>query len=461
MDMRGDCKHGDGTEEQLRAGGGGFKGGVRSQSVLQREVSAAVDGLKWPPLAPRGWAPLPALAAVPSPAGGDAGGSAGGGGSGGGSVGGKTLKILTWNVLCDGLSGAHPERGGFVYAPEGSLDWEKRRWKLLEEILRWDCDVLVLQEVDHHHDWLSPMLAKQGYRSLFVKKPLAPGMAFNPHLEDGCSLIYRATAATTTSGDDAADSVPGKRGAEFTTKLDLLDAHSFSFAVVETEDDTAGDNSGGDGGGGEGGGTGKAGPPAEPVVGNQVALISLLGVSSHGGGGEGRGETEALVIVATTHLKAKKDGHGELIRSRQAKQLLDEVARFRAGQEKARGLPAGSVPVIIAGDFNATPHASGGYEPLCYRQVTAHPLALRSALPLGDDLFTTWKVRAAGGGGVKESRHCIDYVWLSEGVTTVGGSTLPSAEELGPEKAPSFAYPSDHFAMAIDLRLPWVRWMGC
>ncbi|CBJ28400.1 conserved unknown protein [Ectocarpus siliculosus] len=283
------------------------------------------------------------------------------------------------------------------------------RWKLLEEILRWDCDVLVLQEVDHHHDWLSPMLAKQGYRSLFVKKPLAPGMAFNPHLEDGCSLFYRAAAATTTAGDDAADSVPGKRGAETTAKLDLLDAHSFSLAVVETEDDTAGDNSGGDGGGG--GGTDKAGPPAEPVVGNQVALISLLGVSSPGGGGggggEGRGEAEALVIVTTTHLKAKKDGHGELIRSRQAKQLLDEVARFRAGQEKARGLPAGSVPVIIAGDFNATPHASGGYEPLCYRQVTAHPLALRSAPAVRRRLLHHLEGSGCGGGGRREGEQAL------------------------------------------------------
>lgn len=200
------------------------------------------------------------------------------------------------------------------------------RWKILEEILRWDCDVLVLQEVDHHHDFLSPMLAQEGYRSLFVKKPLAPGMAFNPHLEDGCSLFYRATAATTAgdAADSDGDGVTGKRGADTTTKLDLLDAHSFSLAVVEREDDTAGDDNGGDGGGGgggsEGGGTDKTGgPPAEPVVGNQVALISLLGLSSPGvGGGEGRGEAEeALVIVTTTHLKAKKDGHGELIRSRQ------------------------------------------------------------------------------------------------------------------------------------------------
>lgn len=147
----------------------------------------------------------------------------------------------------------------------------------------------------------------------------------------------------------------------------------------------------------------------------------------------------------------------------QAKQLLDEVARFRAGHEQARGLPSGSIPLIVAGDFNATPRSSGGYEPLCYRQVTAHPLALRSALPTGEDSFTTWKIRPAnkppaGGsevaGATRESKHCIDYMWVSGGLQPKSGSTLPSAEELGPTRAPSFVYPSDHFAIAVDLHLP-------
>lgn len=149
----------------------------------------------------------------------------------------------------------------------------------------------------------------------------------------------------------------------------------------------------------------------------------------------------------------------------QAKQLLDEVARFRAGHEQARGLPSGSIPLIVAGDFNATPRSSVGYEPLCYRQVTAHPLALRSALPTGEDFFTTWKIRPAnkppvGGsemvvaGGTRESKHCIDYMWVTSRVRPTSGSTLPSAEELGPTRAPSFVYPSDHFAIAADLRLP-------
>eukprot|EP00752_Nemacystus_decipiens_P013469 g11929.t3 len=430
--------------------------GVHSQSALQLEVRAAVDNLNWPPLASRGWSPLPSTALDER-------------GAEGIEVGrGKKLKVLSWNVLCDGLSGAHPTRGGFLKAPKGSLDWEKRRWKILEEILKWDCDVLVLQEVDHHHDWLSPMLAKEGYRSLFVKKPIAPGIAFNPHLEDGCSLFYRAkvaapsTAATATSADEgrASDEL-GKAATTTrapTMTLDLLDAHTFTLAIVE-EDDSAEDGKGA-------GDDGKDGPeksPAEPVPGNQVAIISLLSVSAAGGVDGCNAGGETLVIVSTTHLKAVKNAHGETIRARQAKQLLDEVARFRAGHEQARGLPAGSIPLVIAGDFNATPRSSGGYEPLCYRQVTAHPLALQSALPTDEGFFTTWKIRPANkpqgeGSGVegatRESKHCIDYMWVSGGVRPMSGSSLPSPDELGPTKAPSFVYPSDHFAIAVDLRLP-------
>lgn len=121
---------------------------VQSRSVLHREVRAAVDNLNWPTLAARGWAPLPALAVPPPPEGrGRRGGRGGGegddvrdqcddddvmnaGGAGEGGRAGARLKFLTWNVLCDGLSGAHPTRGGFLMAPEGSLDWDKRRCAL-------------------------------------------------------------------------------------------------------------------------------------------------------------------------------------------------------------------------------------------------------------------------------------------------------------------------------------------
>lgn len=205
------------------------------------------------------------------------------------------------------------------------------RWRILEEILKWDCDVLVLQEVDHHHDWLSPMLAKEGYRSLFVKKPIAPGIAFNPHLEDGCSLFYRATVPTATATATATSADEGRRASDeretvettttttttttALTTLDLLDAHTFTLAVVE-EDDTAQDGDGDGDGVGDGDKSYQKQPP-QPVAGNQVAVISLLSVSSAGGAEGGDVGGESLVIVSTTHLKATKNAHGEMIRARQ------------------------------------------------------------------------------------------------------------------------------------------------
>lgn len=157
-------------------------------------------------------------------------------------------------------------------------------------------------------------------------------------------------------------------------------------------------------------------------------------------------------------------------RATQATQLLAEVERFRQGHEEGRGLSANSIPLVVAGDFNASPCGSqttvpedqGGYDPLCYQLVISHPLALRSAFPV-EDTFTTWKIRAKAPGeqrlgisareqpSTKEVRHCIDYVWVSDDVMVEGRSSLPGSEELGPSRIPSLAYPSDHLALAVEL----------
>lgn len=178
------------------------------------------------------------------------------------------------------------------------------RWKILEEILSWDCDVVALQEVDHHHDWLSPMLARGGYRSLFVKKPLAPGMEYDPRLEDGCSVFYRSCRSIPAGDSEGAATQQAQ------TTLELLDSHSFTFAVAE-------------GRGSEGGSPGAGGGDASPSIQNQVAMLALFRV--HRGG---RGDAEAteedagvrpgsLVVLATTHLKAVKSEAGEEARAQQ------------------------------------------------------------------------------------------------------------------------------------------------
>lgn len=179
--------------------------------------------------------------------------------------------------------------------------------------------MLTLQEVDHHHDFLSPMLAKSGYRSIFVKKPCAPGRAYDPALEDGCSLFYRACEPKVERGNG-----DGGRGAEIDserTMLELLDAHTFSFAITEDPDEESAMNSRI----GEATDCYGGSRPDRAVVQNQVAVIALLSVRVDARGDRcvgGSAETGddgdvALVIVATTHLKASKDRHGEMVRARQ------------------------------------------------------------------------------------------------------------------------------------------------
>jgi mRNA deadenylase 3'-5' endonuclease subunit Ccr4 len=76
--------------------------------------------------------------------------------------------LLQWNVLCDGLSGANPDLGGFVRSPKESLLWEFRKWRMLEELLRSDCDIISLCEVDHYDDWIRPMMSRVGYRGKWL-----------------------------------------------------------------------------------------------------------------------------------------------------------------------------------------------------------------------------------------------------------------------------------------------------
>lgn len=63
--------------------------------------------------------------------------------------------------------------------------------------------------------------------------------------------------------------------------------------------------------------------------------------------------------------------------------------------------------------------------------------------------YTTWKIREEG-----EVCHTIDYIFYSRNnFSPERVLSMPSEEQLGEGKAPSLAYPSDHFSLCCDLRL--------
>ena len=70
-----------------------------------------------------------------------------------------TVRVLQWNHLSQTLG----TKGDiFVECPAAALSWSGRRWRILEELVRHQPDIICLQEVDHFHT-LERALGSIGY----------------------------------------------------------------------------------------------------------------------------------------------------------------------------------------------------------------------------------------------------------------------------------------------------------
>ena len=72
-----------------------------------------------------------------------------------------SIRVLSWNILSQGkkrnnkskaiqvftFSALGTQNDGFVKCPPEALEWETRRWRLLEELVRHQPDIICLQEV--------------------------------------------------------------------------------------------------------------------------------------------------------------------------------------------------------------------------------------------------------------------------------------------------------------------------
>lgn len=176
----------------------------------------------------------------------------------------------------------------------------------------------------------------------------------------------------------------------------------------------------------------KLNPDGQPTgtKSNQVALLATLLAKGAAG----------PAIFAVTHLAAAKTAEGERTRAQQAAQLLDR-------------LHAARLPCVVLGDLNATPRPSGSYACEAYPAALGHALGVRSAYAAAgggeEPAYTTWKRR-----GAAEVRHTIDYILVSGGVGVARVLLPPADGDVAAERLPGWRYPSDHVALAAELRLP-------
>lgn len=140
--------------------------------------------------------------------------------------------------------------------------------------------------------------------------------------------------------------------------------------------------------------------------------------------------------VAVTHLKSTK-GYEEL-RHKQGNHFLKYLSEN-----------VSSFPLIVCGDFNATPD-----EPV-YIAFSTHGLNLASSYmklsPEGKEApYTTWKIRGTPSDS-REICRTIDYIWHTKDKLQVSRLlSIPTEEQIGKSKLPNASYPSDHISLVTD-----------
>ncbi|KAL7394774.1 hypothetical protein ABVT39_003830 [Epinephelus coioides] len=291
-----------------------------------------------------------------------------------------SIRIMQWNILAQALGEG---KDGFIRCPLDALNWEERKYLILEEILTYSPDILCLQEVDHYFDTFQPIMASLGYHGTFLAKPWSPCLDVEQNNgPDGCALFYRRSRFSLQS----------------TAHLRL------SAMMLPT---------------------------------NQVAIVQTLNCQVTG----------QKLCVAVTHLKARSGW--ERLRSAQGADLLQNLRSITSANVSSRQNEAvsGTIPLVVCGDFNAEPSED------VYRHFSSSTLGLNSAYKLlsrdgqTEPAYTTWKIRPSG-----ESCSTLDYIWYTHDALSVECLLdIPTEEQIGPDRLPSYHYPSDHLSLLCDI----------
>ncbi|XP_013773535.1 nocturnin-like isoform X2 [Limulus polyphemus] len=99
----------------------------------------------------------------------------------------ESIRIMQWNVLSQSLG---EKNDNFVACPKEALYWKSRRWRMLEEILTYEADILCFQEVDHFN-FLKKTLEAIDFAGTFFPKPDSPCYYIKGNNgPDGCAIFY-------------------------------------------------------------------------------------------------------------------------------------------------------------------------------------------------------------------------------------------------------------------------------
>ncbi|KAJ3271415.1 hypothetical protein HDU76_011039, partial [Blyttiomyces sp. JEL0837] len=135
------------------------------------------------------------------------------------------VSVMSFNVLADSLAQRNPHLYKFCRG-HGTLAWESRGPRIIDEILKWNSDVVCLQEVDH---WafseISLMLAQRGgYQGHYLRR-------IGPQLNDGCAMFWKTSALTPVRIEDLEYNEAGRGNVAI---LGLFSSNSFAPKGIKT-----------------------------------------------------------------------------------------------------------------------------------------------------------------------------------------------------------------------------------
>lgn len=399
--------------------------------------------------------------------------------------------LLTYNVLADLYATVEQ----FPECPPWSLGWSYRRVNLLKELLTYDADILCLQEVQSNHfqDFLAPELQRAGYTAVYKKKT-AEMYTRNAYAIDGCATFFKkdkfalvkkyevefnkaALSLADVFAPDQKKAVLNRILKDNVALIAVLEAleppHSSAVTPTSAADADKNGMPGTPGGGGGGSidGTSQSGANT-PFASLNTSTTTAA-------------PRRQLICVANTHIHSNPE---------LADVKLWQVHTLLKGLEKIAA--SADIPMLVAGDFNATP-GSAAHELLVrgtvnpsHPELSNDPLGilrpsskLQHGLPLASAYAAVsaapiTQPDAADGEGhallrqrrrldpltgeprftnfTRDFQGTLDYVFYSKD-SLVPGATLelPDASEARGRTTvglPNEQWSSDHIALMVEFR---------
>jgi mRNA deadenylase 3'-5' endonuclease subunit Ccr4 len=283
--------------------------------------------------------------------------------------------------------------------PEIILDFDLRKWRIVQVLLENLTDVIALEEVDQFYGFFQPLLGIIGYEGLFIPKPCSPCIASGWY-SDGCALFWKRET------------------------LELIRHESRCYANCNQVYTIA------------------------TMRHLETECVMLLAVT-HLKSGKGI-DMEKIRMVQVQELKNHIHQIAE-VTCKEKRLALEDIpiivmGDFNSDPSEDQSCIGGFVSISSqCGDGDGNDNDVDSNQGDGEYFASAYPISSKDV-----PFFTTWKVR-----GVKILKRVIDYIFYKK-VNAIKCShilSIPREDELEESKLPGLKYPSDHLAIGAKFHL--------